>query len=165
MHPTCSQTKTDAHRHHTCCIPWTKPSTVKLDRSNPSITQLIMWKVHVAHDCEHNYHVSLHSTKVAQLYPQVGDFIASQVTKKSPFCQMYISFGTRPGDHHIVFSPCFSARKIFTLRFHHYGSRILQRPPLMPRLGDKHTPSPKSRKSHHFFLPQIFAKLGKQHVT
>jgi hypothetical protein len=45
--------------------------------SNPADpTQLIMWKVHVAHDCEHDYHDSLHSADVAQLYPQVGDFIA-----------------------------------------------------------------------------------------
>jgi hypothetical protein len=36
-----------------------------------------MWKVHVAHDHEHGYHDSLHSAGVAQLYPQVGDFIAS----------------------------------------------------------------------------------------
>jgi hypothetical protein len=36
-----------------------------------------MWKVHVARDREHDYHDSLHSVAVAQLYPQVGDFIAS----------------------------------------------------------------------------------------
>jgi hypothetical protein len=36
-----------------------------------------VWKVHVAHDHEHGYHDSLHSVEVAQLYPQVGDFIAS----------------------------------------------------------------------------------------
>jgi hypothetical protein len=59
----------------------------------------------------------------------------------------------------------FSARKIFTLRFYCCGSHILQRHPLVPRLGDKPTPSPKSRKSHHVLLPRIFTKLGKQHVT
>jgi hypothetical protein len=42
-----------------------------------TITQLVMWKVHVAHDREHGYHDNLHSTKVAQFYPQVSDFIAS----------------------------------------------------------------------------------------
>jgi hypothetical protein len=36
-----------------------------------------MWKVHVAHDHEYDYHDSLHSAEVAQFYPQVGDFIAS----------------------------------------------------------------------------------------
>jgi hypothetical protein len=35
-----------------------------------------MWKVHVAHDCEHVYHDSLYSADVTQLYPQVGDSIA-----------------------------------------------------------------------------------------
>jgi hypothetical protein len=63
------------------------------------------------------------------------------------------------------FSQHFSARKIFTLRFHHYGSHILQRPPLVPRLGDKPTPSPKSRKSHPVILPRISTKLKKQHAA
>jgi hypothetical protein len=63
------------------------------------------------------------------------------------------------------FSQRFSARKIFTLRFHRCGSHILQRPPLVPRLGDKLTLSPKSRKSHHVLLPRISAKLEKHHAT
>jgi hypothetical protein len=42
-----------------------------------TITQLIVWKVHVAHNYEHGYHDSLHSVEIAQLYPRVGDFIAS----------------------------------------------------------------------------------------
>jgi hypothetical protein len=46
-------------------------------RSYPTITQLIMWKVHVAHNREHGYQDSLHSVEIAQLYPQVGDSIAS----------------------------------------------------------------------------------------
>jgi hypothetical protein len=46
-------------------------------RPKPTIPQLIVWKVHAAHDCEHGYHDSLHSAEVAQLYPQVDDFIAS----------------------------------------------------------------------------------------
>jgi hypothetical protein len=46
-------------------------------RNNPIITQLIVSKVHVAHDHEHGYHNSLHYAEVAQLYPQVGDFIDS----------------------------------------------------------------------------------------
>jgi hypothetical protein len=36
-----------------------------------------MCKVHTARDREHGYHDSLHSVDVAQLYPQVGDFLAS----------------------------------------------------------------------------------------
>jgi hypothetical protein len=51
------------------------------------------------------------------------------------------------------------ARKIFTLRFHRWGSHILHRPPLVPRLGDKITTSPKSSKSHPVLLPRIFTKL------
>jgi hypothetical protein len=46
-------------------------------RPKPTISQLIMWKVHAAHDRKHGYHDSLHSAEIAQLYPQVGDFIAS----------------------------------------------------------------------------------------
>jgi hypothetical protein len=61
------------------------------------------------------------------------------------------------------FSQHFPTCKIFTLRFHHCGSHILQRPPLVPRLGDKLTPSPKSRKSHPVLLPRISIKLEKQH--
>jgi hypothetical protein len=59
----------------------------------------------------------------------------------------------------------FPAHKILTLRFHHCGSHILQRPPLVPRLGDKLTPSPKSKKSHPILMPRISTKLGKQHAT
>jgi hypothetical protein len=33
--------------------------------------------------------------------------------------------------------------------------------PSYARLGDKPTPSSKSRKSHPALLPQIFTKLGK----
>jgi hypothetical protein len=43
----------------------------------PNKIQLIVWKVHVSHDHEHGYNDSLDSADVAQLYPQVGDFIAS----------------------------------------------------------------------------------------
>jgi hypothetical protein len=63
------------------------------------------------------------------------------------------------------FSNRFPAHKIFTLRFHRYRSHILQRPPLVSKLGDKPTPSPKSRKSHPVILPQISTKLEKQHAT
>jgi hypothetical protein len=35
----------------------------------------------------------------------------------------------------------------------------------VPILGDKFTPSPKSRKSHPVFLSRISAKLKKQHAT
>jgi hypothetical protein len=55
----------------------------------------------------------------------------------------------------------FPTCKIFKLEFHHCGSHILQRPPLVPRLEDKPTPSPNSRKSHPILLPRTSAKLGK----
>jgi hypothetical protein len=48
-----------------------------LDSNPTDPTQLVMWKVHIAHDREHDYHDSLHSAEVAQLCPQVGDFIVS----------------------------------------------------------------------------------------
>jgi hypothetical protein len=64
-----------------------------------------------------------------------------------------------------IFSQHFLACKIFTLRFYCCESHILQRPPLVPRLGDKPTPSSKSRKSYPILLPRISTKLGKQHAT
>jgi hypothetical protein len=63
------------------------------------------------------------------------------------------------------FSQHFPACKTSTLRFHRCGSHILQKPPLVPWLGDKPTPSPKSRKSHPVLLPRTSVKLGKQHAT
>jgi hypothetical protein len=59
------------------------------------------------------------------------------------------------------FSQYFPARKTSTLRFHCCGSHIIQKPPLVPWLQDKPTPSPKSRKSHPVPLPRTSAKLGK----
>jgi hypothetical protein len=52
----CSQA---SHQLHT---------TNQATRLNPTITQLIMLKVHVAHNHEHIYHDSLHFVDVAQLY-------------------------------------------------------------------------------------------------
>jgi hypothetical protein len=48
-----------------------------LDQTQTNHTQLIVWKVYVTRDREHGYNDSLHSAEIAQLYPQVGDFIAS----------------------------------------------------------------------------------------
>jgi hypothetical protein len=75
----------------------------------------------------------------------------------------YLSCMARRSPHSL--SQRFLARKIFTLRFHRSGSHILQRPPLVPRLEDKPTPLPKSRKSHLVLLPRISTKLKKQHAT
>jgi hypothetical protein len=66
---------------------------------------------------------------------------------------------TRRSTH--SFSQHFSAHKIFTLRFHRCRSHILQRPPLVPGLGDKPTPSPKFRKSHPVLLTRISIRTGK----
>jgi hypothetical protein len=136
------------------------------DPNQPTISQLIVWKVHGAHDHEYNYHDSLHSVEVAQLYPQVGDSITHQWLRVSILPNVHFlrcTVRTRRSPQSL--SQRFLAHKTFTLRFHRCGSHILQRPPLVPRLGDKHTPSPKSRKSHHVLLPRISAKLGKQHAT
>jgi hypothetical protein len=70
-HP-CSHNQTEL----TCLTPVVKTiQTQHLTRPKPTIPPLIMWKVHIAHDCEHGYHDSLHSAEVAQFYPQVGDSI------------------------------------------------------------------------------------------
>jgi hypothetical protein len=59
------------------------------------------------------------------------------------------------------FSQHFPAHKTSKLRFHRCRSHILQKPPLVPWLGDKPTSSPKSRKSHPVLLPRTSVKLGK----
>jgi hypothetical protein len=84
--------------------------------------------------------------------------------KVSILTNVYFLWCTAKRSPHSL-SQRFPGHKILTLRFHRCGSRILQRPPLMPRLGDKPTPSLKFRKSHSVLLPRISAKLGKQHVT
>jgi hypothetical protein len=110
-------------------------------------SQLIVWKVHVR---EHGYHDSLHSAEVAQLYPQVGDSITHRWLRVSilPIIH-FLRCTTRRSTH--SFSQHFPARKTSTPRFHHCGSHILQKPPLVPRLGLHHT----------FLLPQTSAKLEK----
>jgi hypothetical protein len=123
-----------------------------------------MWKVHISHDREHGYHDSLHSIEVAQLCPQVGDSITRQWLRVSIFSNVhFLRCMARRSPQ--SFSQRFPVRKTFTLRFHCWGSHILQRPPLVPRLGDKPSPSPKFRNSHPVLLPWISAKMEKQHAT
>jgi hypothetical protein len=66
---------------HTAFTPAAYPEPdrprLRTQQVQPNQTPLIVWKVHVAHDREHGYHDSVHSAEVAQLYPQIGDFIAS----------------------------------------------------------------------------------------
>jgi hypothetical protein len=64
---------------HTDFAPAAYYNPVRLDPTQTSQpnSKLIVWKVHVAHDCEHDYYDSLHSAEIAQLYSQIGDFIAS----------------------------------------------------------------------------------------
>jgi hypothetical protein len=62
---------------HTGFTPAAYHEADRLDSNLAYPTQLIVWKDHAAHDREHDYHDSLHSVEIAQLYPQVGDFIAS----------------------------------------------------------------------------------------
>jgi hypothetical protein len=100
-----------------------------------------VWKVHAAHDREHDYHDSLHSVEVVQLYPQVGDSITRRWLRVSilPIIH-FLRYTARRPPH--SFSQLFPARKTSTLRFHRCRSHILQKPPLVPRLG-LHHPSPK----------------------
>ncbi len=118
-----------------------------------------MWKVHVAHDREHGYHDSLHSAEVAQLYPQVGDSITRRWLRVSilPIIH-FLRCMARRSPH--SFSQRFPARKTSTLRFHHCGSHILQKPPLVPRLG-LHHPSPKVRITPSFPSAPNIRKTGK----
>jgi hypothetical protein len=49
---------------------WHEPNhQTETQQNEPNQTQLTMWKVHVAHDREHDYHDNLYSAEVAQLYP------------------------------------------------------------------------------------------------
>jgi hypothetical protein len=122
-------------------------------------SQLIMWKVHVAHDHEHGYHDSLHSAEVAQLYPQVGDSITHQWLRVSilPIIH-FLRCMARRSPH--SFSQIFLAHKISTLRFHRFGSHILQKPPLVPRLG-LHHPAPKVGITPFFHSAPNIRKTGK----
>jgi hypothetical protein len=149
---------------HTGFAPAAYPKTNRLDSNPIGPTQLIMWKVHVTHDREHGYHDSLYSAEVAQLYPQIGDFITRWWLRASilPNVHFLRCTATRSPQS---FSQHFPARKIFTLRFHRCGSHILQSPPLVLRLGDKPTLSSKFTKSHPVLLSRISAKPGKQHAT
>jgi hypothetical protein len=119
-HP-CSQTKNNAHRLRTYCIPWTKTTRPSyLTRSKSTITQLIMWKVHVTHDREHNYHDSLYSVEVAQLYSQVGDSITHRWLRVSILPNVHFLRCTARRSPHNC-SQHFPARKTSTLRFQRCG--------------------------------------------
>jgi hypothetical protein len=100
-----------------------------------------VWKVHVTHDREHGYHDSLHSAEVAQLYPQVGDSITRRWLRVSILPIIHFPRCTVRRSPY-SFSQLFPARKTSTLRFHRCGSHILQKSPLVPRLGLHHS-SPK----------------------
>jgi hypothetical protein len=91
-----------------------------LDQTQTNQTPLIMWKVHVAHDREHGYHDSLHSTEVTQLYPQVGDSITCRWLRVSVLPNIHFLRCTAGRSPHSL-SQRFPARKTSTLRFHRCG--------------------------------------------
>jgi hypothetical protein len=123
-----------------------------------------MWKVHAAHDPEHGCQHSLHFIEVAQLYPQVGDFITYRWLRVSIFPKVHFLRCTTKSSPQSL-SQRLPTHKIFALRFYHYRSHMLHMPPLVPRLRDKLTPLSKSRKSHPVLMLRTFTKLEKQHAT
>jgi hypothetical protein len=129
-----------------------------LDPTQPK-SQLIVWKVLVTHDREHGYHDNLHSVEVAQLYPQVSDFITHRWLRVSilPIIHFLRCMAKRSPHS---FSQLFLARKTSTLRFYHCGSHILQKPPLVPRLG-LHHPSPKVEITPFFPSAPNIHETGK----
>jgi hypothetical protein len=152
---------------HTSFTPAAYHEPNRLDSNPTDPTQpnpLIMWKVHVAHDHEHGCHDSYTLQRLHNFIHRLVISSLAKWLKVSILPNVHILWCMARRSPH-SFLQCFPAHKIFTLRFHRCESHILQRHPLVPRLGDKPTPSPKSRKSHHVLLPQIFTKLGKQHVT
>jgi hypothetical protein len=118
-----------------------------------------VWKIHVAHDREHDYHDNLHSAKVAQLYPQVGDSITRRWLRVSILSIIhFLRCMGRRSPH--SFSQHFQARKTSTLRFQRCGSHILQKCPLVPRLG-LHHPSPKVGITPSFSSTPNIHETGK----
>jgi hypothetical protein len=103
--------------------------------------------------------MTVYSTEVAQLYPQVGDSITRQWLRVSilPIIHFLRCMAKRSPHR---FSQLFSARKTSTLRFHSCRSHILQKPPLMPRLGLLH-PSPKVRITPSFPSALNIRETGK----
>jgi hypothetical protein len=78
----CSQVSTSS-------IPRPKPTRPSYpNQIQPSKSQLIVWKVHVAHDREHGCQDSLYSAVVVQLYPYDGHL---SVTKSLHFAQHTLS--------------------------------------------------------------------------
>jgi hypothetical protein len=146
-------------------IGFTPAAHHNLDRLDPTQTiptkksQLIVWKVHVAHDREHVYHDNLHSAEVAQLYTLVSDSVTRRWLRVSilPIIH-FLRCTTRRSPH--SFSQHFPAHKTSTLRFHRCGSHILQKPPLAPRLG-LHHPSPKVEITPSFPSTPNIRKTGK----
>jgi hypothetical protein len=133
-HPTCSQTnrarrhstysQTKNYDHKLPLVTYHKPNQLnsKPTRSKPTISQLIVWKVHVAHDRE--YHDSLHYVEVAQLYLQVDDSITCQWLRVSILPNIhFLKCTTRRSPQSL--SQHFPACKTSTLRFHHCESHIL----------------------------------------
>jgi hypothetical protein len=118
-----------------------------------------VWKVHVTHEREHGYHDSLHSAEAAQLYPQVGDSITRRWLRVSilPIIHFLRCMGRRSPHS---FSQIFPTHKTSTLRFHRCGSHILQKPPLVPRLG-LHHPSPKVGITPSFPSAPNIREIGK----
>jgi hypothetical protein len=103
-----------AHRSH----PYSQTNQTQYPtRPKPTIPQLIVWKVHAAHDREHDYHDSLYSTEVAKLYPQLGDSITHRWLRVSILPNVhFLSCTVRRSPHSL--SHRFSACKTSTLRFH-----------------------------------------------
>jgi hypothetical protein len=151
---------------HTGFVPasYHEPDRLDPTRTIPTKPQLIVWKVQP---------LMTMSTAIMTVYSlqRLHNFthrlVISSLAKRlkvSILPNVHFLWCTVRRSPHSL-SQRFSARKIFTLRFHCCRSRILQMPPLVPRLRDKHTPSHKSRKSHPVLLPRISAKLWKQHVA
>jgi hypothetical protein len=119
-----------------------------------------MWKVHVTHDREHGCQDNLHSTEVAQLYPQVGDFITSYATKSTSILSNvhFLWCMARRSPHSL--SQHFPAPKHPHLGFTTADYTILQIPLLMPWWG-VHRTSPKVRITPSFPCVKNICKTRK----
>jgi hypothetical protein len=94
-----------------------------------------------------------------KLYPHVGDSITRRWLRVSILPIVHFLRCTARRSLH-SFSQHFPARKTSTLRFHHSGSHILQKPPLVPRLG-LHHPSPKVGITPSFPSAPNICETGK----
>jgi hypothetical protein len=110
------------------------PPVASYESNHPTMSELIVWKIHTTHDCEHDCQDSFTLCRGCTSLPQVGDSITRRWLRISLLPNIHFLRCTARRSPQSL-SQLFSARKTTTLRFHYCGSHILQRPTLVSWLG------------------------------